>query len=288
VSGASVVMLKVFYPQHAARIDAELAAQRDEPPGTRASGGDWRRDFDAGEAIGRAIAVTVLAQAATDNAGVAPLPPQLTGGWFSNGTPPAKGGIGTRPFFLTTNTEINAPPPPVVGSGPYLAALAEVRAFALTRTPAQVAITLKWVPFSGPLFNGIASDLLERNHTDELEAARILAYANAASWDAGIGCFETKYTYWYIRPTQADPTITLATGLPNHPSYPSAHSCQTGAFQFVLTDAFPQERAALDDIAQEASLSRVLGGLHYRFDGEAGLALGRRAGQLALERRGLE
>jgi hypothetical protein len=116
VSGASVVMLKVFYPQHAARIDAELAAQRSDPPGTQASGGDRRRDFDAGEAIGRAIAATVLAQAATDNAGVAPLPPQLTGGWFSNGTPPAKGAIGTRPFFLTTNTEINAPPPPVVGS----------------------------------------------------------------------------------------------------------------------------------------------------------------------------
>lgn len=28
-----------------------------------------------------------------------------------------------------------------------------------------------------------------------------------------IACFDTKFTYWFIRPSQADPTITLATGL---------------------------------------------------------------------------
>jgi len=290
VSGASVVVLKSLYPQYAEAIDAELAAQRAAPPGTVASGGDWRRDFAAGEAIGRSVGAAVLAQAATDNVGVAPLPTPLLGPgyWVSSGAPTVKGNFGARPFFLATNTEINAPPPPAFGSPEYLAALAAVRAYAAGRTPEQVAITIKWVPFSDPLFNREAADLLERYHVDDLESARILAYANAASFDALIGCFETKFVYWYVRPTQADPTITLATGLPNHPSYPSAHSCSAGAFQSVLADAFPQEREALAAMAEESRLSRELGGLHYSFDGNAGLALGRRAGALALERRGLE
>lgn len=149
-------------------------------------------------------------------------------------------------------------------------------------------MTVKWVPFSGVLFSDIAADLIEQRHRGEFEAARIFAYANAAAFDAIIGCFDTKFTYWFIRPTQADPVITLATALPNHPSYPSAHSCQSGAWQTVLTDAFPRDRHMLAEVAAEASLSRVLGGLHYRFDGEAGLELGRQAGRLALERRGLE
>ena len=158
----------------------------------------------------------------------------------------------------------------------------------LSRTPEQVAIVQKWVPFSGVVFNGIATDLIDRYRRSELEAAAILAYSNAAAFDAIVACVDTKFTYWFIRPSQADPSITLATGLPNHPSYPSAHSCETGAWPGILTIALPRERASLDATAQEASLSRVYGGLHYRFDGEAGLAIGRRAALLAILRRGIE
>ena len=134
----------------------------------------------------------------------------------------------------------------------------------------------------------MATDLIDKYDRSEIEAARILAYANTAAFDGIIACFDTKYAYWFIRPTQADPGITLAVGLPNHPSYPSAHSCETGAFQDVLNDAFPKERAYLETVAQEASMSRVIGGLHYRFDGEGGLAIGHAAAHLALTRRGLE
>jgi membrane-associated phospholipid phosphatase len=77
-------------------------------------------------------------------------------------------------------------------------------------------------------------------------------------------------------------------GLPNHPSYPSAHSCETGAWEAVLADAFPSERAFLAATAQEAGLSRLYGGIHYRFDKAAGEALGLAAGRLALQRGGLE
>ncbi len=279
-AGASVTILTPFYPLDAGVIDAELSAQRAEytgGPGTA---------FEAGEAIGRAVGAEVLAQAATDNVGLAPLPTQPTGPgyWVSSGAPTVKGNFGARPFFLRSGSEINAPPPPAFGSAEFLAALAEVRAFSDARTPDQVAITLKWVPFSGVLFNGLAADLIEQHHLGEVRAARILAYGNLAAFDAIIGCFDTKFTYWFIRPPQADPGITVATGLPNHPSYPSAHSCETGAWQAVLSDAFPSDVKSVNAMAREANLSRVIGGLHYRFDGDAGLRLGRRAGRLALKR----
>jgi len=105
---------------------------------------------------------------------------------------------------------------------------------------------------------------------------------SAAAFDALIGCFDAKYHYWFIRPAQADAGIHTVFPTPQHPSYPSAHSCFSGAYSEVLAAAFPSERARLAAVAQEASLSRLYAGIHYRFDFERGLELGRRAAALAL------
>lgn len=286
VAGASRVVLKQFYALDAASIDAEILAQRNESP----FGVERNRDFDAGQTLGEAVAAAVLASAATDNFGLTSpgTPPVGSGYWVSSGAPIVRGGLGARPFFLASGSELRLPPPPAFGSAEFVSALAEVRAFSDNRTAGQIANTLFWVPFSGVVFNGIATDLIDRYHRPELEAARILAYANTAAFDAIIACFDTKFTYWYLRPTQADAGITLATGLPNHPSYPSAHSCESGAWQGVLGDAFPSERDYLERVATEASMSRVIGGIHYRFDGDDGLSLGREAARVALSRRSIE
>lgn len=286
VAGASVVILKQFYPLDAAAIDAELEAQRAEEQAVRRH----NLDFDAGVAIGRTIAAEVQALAATDNFGqINPgSPPVGPGFWVSSGAPIVRGGLGARPFFLRSGDELRLGPPPAFGSPAFLAALDEVRTIAQTRTAEQTAITLKWVPFGNPILNGIATDLIEKYHRSELAATAILAYGNAASFDAIIACFDTKFTYWYIRPTQADPGISLATALPNHPSYPSGHSCDVGGFEEVLRWAFPQERRMLDAMATEAGRSRVYGGLHYQFDSDAGRALGRAVGRRAIARGGLE
>jgi len=226
-AGASAAVLKQFYPLDVATIDAELAAQRAESP----SADEQNKDFGAGEAIGLAVANAVLALAATDNYNLTSpgAPPIGPGYWTSSGAPIVRGSYGTRPFFLTSGTELRLPPPPAFGSPAFLAALAEVHAFSDNRTPEQVAISQKWVPFSGIVFNEIATGLIVKYHRSELEAAQILAYANTAAVDALIACFDSKFAYWFIRPTQADPGITLAVALPNHPSYPSGHSCETGA-----------------------------------------------------------
>ena len=160
---------------------------------------------------------------------------------------------------LASGSELRPSAPPAPGSLAHAVALAEVRTIALTRSANQIAIARKWVPFAAPIFNQIATDLIDDYRRSELEAARILAYANTAAFDAIISCFDTKFAYWAKRPTHVDPSISLAPGiaLPNHPSFPAAHSCETGAFVGVLSDAFPSERASLAALAQEASMSRV-------------------------------
>jgi membrane-associated phospholipid phosphatase len=193
---------------------------------------------------------------------------------------------GAKPFYMTRGDQLRAPLPPAFGSAEYMTALAEVRSISDSRTPAQLATATFWNTASGPFTTGalnlIVDDLIRENRRGEADAARILALANTAAFDAQIACFDSKFFYWYIRPSQADAAITLPIGLPNHPSYPSGHSCITGAIMTVLIDAFPSERTRLEGIIDEAGMSRVYGGIHYRFDILAGREIGRAAANLAL------
>lgn len=109
---------------------------------------------------------------------------------------------------------------------------------------------------------------------------------NVAASDAMIACFEAKYHYWTIRPSQADTTLVLADSvdLPNFPSFPSGHACSAGAFDAALGHFFPDERAAFTRIAEEQAMSRLYGGIHYRYDNDGGLALGRVVAKHAIER----
>ena len=284
IGGASVAVLSVFFPLDIAELEAALDAQEAAAPWPGAK----HQDFGAGEAIGRAIGARVNSYALGDRAGLTDPghPPIGPGYWVWNGGPIARGNLGARPFFLASGDELRPPPPPAFGSPEYLAALAEVRQISDTRTPEQLAIAQYWNTnqsgASDAAINGIARELIVKHHRSDRQAARIFFLMHAAAFDALIGCFDAKYTYWFIRPPQADPGITLPIGLPPHPSYPSAHSCASGAFSRVLTHAFPSEWRRLAQVAEEASLSRLYGGIHYRFDMEVGLALGRRAARKAL------
>lgn len=281
VGGASVAVLSAFFPLEAtnleAQYDADLAADGAQP-----------KDPVEGEAVGRAIGAAVNAAVATDNYNVVSpgTPPLGAGYWLSSASPIVRSLHGTRPFFLTSASQLRSPPPPAFGSAEFLAALAEVRTISDTRTPQQLAIAIFWntsvPPFTAGALNLITDSLLEANNRTERQAARILAYANAAAFDAQIACFDSKFHYWFIRPSQADVAITLPIGLPNHPSYPSAHSCITSALMAVVGDALPGERRKLNGIVEQAEVSRMYGGIHYRFDVEAGQDIGRAAAALAL------
>lgn len=283
IGGASVAVLRAFFPLDVAEVEAALDAQEAADPWP----GDKHENFAAGEAIGRAIGARVLTFAQSDRAGLTDpgTPPVGPGFWIANG-PPLRGFLGARPFYLRSTDELRPVPPPAFGSTEFAAALAEIRRFSDTRTAEQTALAVYWhvnqSPVSNAAFNALARELIVTYRRSDAEAARVLFLMYSAGFDAAIGCFDAKYVYWLIRPSQADPAITLAVPLPNHPSYPSAHSCVDGAFSGVLAAAFPSERDRLEQTAQEASESRLYAGLHYRFDKEAGLTLGRAAAAKAL------
>jgi membrane-associated phospholipid phosphatase len=284
IGAASAAILKVYFPADVAEIESALDAQEagDPWPGAK------HEDFAAGAAIGRAAAARVIAYSSGDLYGLADpgIPPTGPGKWVWKGGPIARASYGARPFFLTSRDEFRPLPPPTFGSPAYLAALGEVRLISDTRTAEQLAIAQYWAvnqsPVSTAAMTNLAVGLIREHRKRDHEAARILFLMNAAAWDALIGCFDAKYYYWFIRPPQADPAITLPIGLPPHPSYPSAHSCISGSSTEVLAASFPSERRRLEQIAEEASLSRLYAGIHYRFDMEAGLALGRAAAGKAL------
>ena len=290
IGGASVAVLNSFFPLNIAQLEATLDAQQASDPWPGAA----HADFAAGEAIGRTVGARVLTFAQGDLYGLTdPLippvgPPPVGPGHWIYAPPPAiaRGGLGTRPFFLTSQDQLQPPPPPAFGSPAFNAALAEVRQVSDTRTQVQIDIANYWnvnqSPRSNAALTGIARELIVSYHRTDAEAARIMFLTSAATFDAIIGCFDAKYHYWFIRPPQADPGITTVFPTPQHPSYPSAHSCISGAGTGVLSAVFPSERDRLAAVAQEASLSRLYAGIHYRFDMEAGLELGRRAAALAL------
>ena len=278
IGAASATVLASFFPADVAEIEAALDAQAAAKPWPGAK----HQDFATGEALGRSIGAKVLTFAQGDRAGQADpgTPPTGDGYWkWTVGGPMVRGNYRARPFFLASDDEFLPPPPPAFGSQAFLDALAEVRAIAANRTPAQVAIANYWnlnqSGRSGAAPNNLAVELIRSHRVKEAKAARILFLMNAASFDALVGCFGAKYTYWLIRPPQADPSIATVFPTPPHPSYPSAHSCGSGATTGVLALEFPDEATRVEAFALEAGLSRLYAGIHYRFDMAAGVALGR-------------
>ena len=207
---------------------------------------------------------------------VPPRPPQL----------PALGRM--RPFFMESGDQFRPPPPPAFGSPEFITALAEVRRFSDTRTPEQLAIAERWALTTGSLTGGFWNEevtkRIARHALNERRAALALALVHMATMDATIACYDAKYTYWLIRPYRVDPAITTPVGRPNHPSYPSSHGCSSSAAAYVLGALFPSDATELAAMADEAGESRLYAGIHYRFDKDAALRIGRQVADLALAR----
>ena len=102
--------------------------------------------------------------------------------------------------------------------------------------------------------------------------------------DAAIVCWDTKFTYFNPRPSQLNGAIKTLTGLPNFPSYISGHSTFSGAAAEILSYIVPEKANSYLQMAQEASVSRMYGGIHYRSDCEAGLVTGKKVGAYAVAR----
>ena len=128
------------------------------------------------------------------------------------------------------------------------------------------------------------ADIQYGQHQQKRASEDSLALLNTAMMDAGINCWDAKYFYMFPRPSQMDPEIKTATGLPNFPSYTSGHSTFSMSGATVLGYVFPDHKAEVEAMAAEAGISRIYGGIHYNFDNDSGAACGNRVGQFAIAR----
>jgi hypothetical protein len=285
IAGASVTALAYLYPADASALESMLVAYLAGP----AWSGERSRDVAAGVAIGRTVGEQIVERARTDNffaPGTVAVPagPCL---WSSSAPPVGALWGRAKTFLLRSGDQFRPPPPPACGSPEFNAALAEVRQISDTRTPEQDANARFWDFSVGTYtppgyWNEEAARLAVKYRRTERESAHIFALMNMVSFDAIVASHEAKFFYWLLRPRMADPLITLSIPLPNFPSYPANHAAVSGGMARVLAHMFPAEKTRLDMLAEEAALSRVLGGIHYRFDGEAGLVLGRQIAAWAL------
>ncbi len=130
------------------------------------------------------------------------------------------------------------------------------------------------------VWNRKAVELIRQNGLGSAEAVRVLATLNVAIADALVACWETKFTYWTVRPVNVirerrDPDFLPYLLTPPFPGYVSGHATVSGAAASVLAAFFPRHALELDDWAEEAALSRLYGGIHWRHENEQGLRLGR-------------
>lgn len=305
VMGATVEMLKLLFPGDQAYIQQKA----DEHKRARLlSGANVRSDLDAGENIGKAVALQFITRARNDRAGAAvgnaTIWAQLENDaiargqtpWISLETPkrppmlPLFGKV--RAFLFDSATLVNQirpAAPPSTNSVQFNNELNEVLSYSNNASREQIRIAHFWADGVGTYtppghWNAIAAEDFVKERFSEVRWARNMALLNMSLMDAAIACWDAKYTYFNPRPSQMNNAIKTTTGVPNFPAYISGHSTFSAAAASVLSHIIPVKAAGYDAMAKEASLSRLYGAIHYRSDCEKGLIVGNKVAQFAIQR----
>jgi len=304
VAAASREVLKFLFPNEKAYLDAQSTEHKNSRIW---AGANVQSDLDAGEALGAAVAAKVIAYAKADRMGAAnkqadfPLMRAdatargITTQWTSREIParppmlPFFGNVKPWNFNDSVKVAIRPAAPPQPGSAEFNRALDELRDLAKKRSREEFRIAAYWADGAGSYtppghWDRKAAELIYEKQFNELRAARAMALVNTAMEDAGISCWDTKYYYLLPRPTEVDATVTTSTGIPNFPAYTSGHSTFSAAAAEVLSYIFPDHTSELQAMAKEASESRIYGCIHYRFDCETGLVVGKKVGSYAVSR----
>jgi PAP2 superfamily len=230
--------------------------------------------YDLGEGPEKWVPTSVIVQQQT------PLLPE----WGSN-----------RPFAMPDGGACPLPAPIAYSEEPdsefYKQAM-EVVDVKKNLTPDQRTIARFWSddPMLSPTPPGhwvyIALDLLDQENADAARSAEVLALLGIAVADGFIGCWHEKFVYDWIRPVSyikrvIDPKWEPVLITPPFPEYPSGHSTQSGAAIVVLERLFgadfaftdrtheddgiaPRDFPSFAAAADEAALSRLYGGIHFR------------------------
>jgi hypothetical protein len=223
------------------------------------------------------------------------------------------------PLGLQSASQFRCPPPPAMHTGRYAADYNEVKLLGRAgpnpfRSLERENVARLYNAASPvQIWNGVARQASAAQGKTLSENARIFALINMAMMDATIAVWETKYFYRVWRPmeairrgdedgnglTQPDPTWAPLIPTPTHPSYASGHGSVSGAPRVVLERLFGEHGQQLvlthpavpgvelrytawKQIAADISDARVYGGIHFRFDQEAGALQGRKVGNYLL------
>jgi hypothetical protein len=106
-------------------------------------------------------------------------------------------------------------------------------------------------------------DLIQREQLSTPREVRLLALVAAVQFDAGIAAADTQYTYWYLRPNMADPTVQPYIPLSHSPAYVSNATIIASAIGELVNTLYPQQAVRFLYLGEEVRLSRVFGDIHY-------------------------
>jgi len=266
----------------------------------------------AGILWGELVADQILAARANDGFNAVLPPPGGSGPGAWVPTPPAflpyllpQWGFVT-PFAMSSSSQFRPPGPPSLDSRQYAEDYNEIKALGAavgsTRTEEQTRIALFWADGAGTEtppghWNSIAQIIAGAQGNTLEENARLFALLNIAMADAAICAWDAKYTFDFWRPVTAiaftEPQLNWMSFIvtPPFPDYVSGHSTFSGAAATVLplfygtqdlpfttgSDFLPGVYRSFStclDAAEEAAMSRIYGGIHFRSASEDGLQAG--------------
>lgn len=266
-----------------------------------------------GVAVGMASAAAFIKLRSND--GSAPpqfyVPASLAAGeWQTTPSCPAAGGIllqwpDLRPFAIKSTDQFLSAPQPALNSPLYARDFDEVLRVGSVDSQfrpqdrSDVALFYAATP-PVTVWNSAAAQVSVEQGRSMSDNARTLALMNMAISDAAVSVFDTKYSYDFWRPETAihasgDTGWVPLIKAPCFPGYGSAHASLSGAARRVLerldgrrnhliTLTNPAvagvvlQYGAFEQITHDINDARVYGGIHFRFDQEAGGQQGRRVG----------
>jgi PAP2 superfamily protein len=291
-----------------------------------------------GIAWGKSVAEDILLWRSTDGFTDTPVFTNLPGPgvWRSTTMPPsfaAQQFADMTPWVIQSAAQFRPVDYLGLADPRYLADFNEVKAVGsalstAVRSRDQTVFSFFWNSSTAPaIWNQVALSLLRDDddhggdrregsgHSSRalVENARTLALLNLAMADAVIGCWEAKAHYNFWRPQAAireagtdaypatvpDTAWTPLISTPNHPDYPSGHSCVSGAAGAILADRFGEKtrfsietdnmlgvtrsyRSFLGAL-EEVKNARIYAGIHFRSACDDGQALGRNVAGYVLE-----
>jgi hypothetical protein len=270
-----------------------------------------------GAATGEQVAALLIADRADDGFRATmtytPPDPPIPGVWIPTApTPPIGTYLGLmRPFSLDSADQFRPSGPPALDTKKWARDYNEVKEIgsstSVTRTGEQTLAARFWAEPPVQQARGSFRKFVLDHGLDVVDASRFMAMISVTYADALIACFDAKYHYALWRPitairagdtdgnaeTVGDPTWSpLLPATPNHPEYPSAHSCitpaggrvvarflGTGEIDFTvpsLTGLGDRLFDRVKDLEYEVGNARIWGGIHYRSAVEDGITIGKK------------